>query len=1801
MIKRLAISAVVLLAAMQINAVPAYTGWQTKTQPDGSTLQVRLNGDEVYHYYTNEQGEMVQKDANGYWQVVEVTPSTDKIRAKRAASRYSNRRKVGGINLAPRGLFIMVNFADTKYQANNTQAEMDSMMNAVNYTYGTAYGSARKYFTDQSDGKYKPVFDVVGPVTLKKQASYYGSNDEDGNDMYPGDMVVEACKQAKSQFGVDFTKYDNDGNGAIDFVYIIYAGKGEADGGDDETIWPHNWNLVSARYYKNCTYTEEECKVDGLAINNYACSGELNGQSGERNGIGTLCHEFSHVLGLPDFYDTKYDSNYKNKRTPGKWDIMDAGSYNGDGCCPPNYSAYEKYFFGWTTPKNLGTEGQNVTLYAPASGKYQAYQMNAAGALQTVDTEGVNYYIENRQQTGWDKYLPGHGMIVWYVDYDADAWSSNVPNNTAMLPRYTIESATGFTVNIGSARDPFPGEAGVSTWAGLQGTPLQNIREEDGVVTLVYGDVFLGYTVNWAVDGEIVESKVYMNSGKDLDMPTVAVTPCEGMQLAGWTEEKDFHDPLVLPADLFTDATGKKVTEHVTYHAVFEQKKQTPPPSPVPTDTLFATRMVDFKPAPGQFVGTEWAKPGVDYVIGEEGRGVSLGGFGGYIVLEFGKPIVNDPHNPYGVDFIVNGNSFTGNEKGVWTEPGAVMVMKDENHNGLPDDTWYELAGSDYYLSTTKKNVTMTYYNPYYKGRHTIPYRMDDGTVGAVRTNNYHLQSYFPGDYAFGCDYDSVSYTGNLIRGCADLSAPSYIENYRATLFGYADNKGAVMHLARNPYTLQMERGGDGFDLDWAVDKDGNYVPLDTVQWIKIYTAMNQDGGWVGEYSTEVLFAERVVPDPEYVHRNYYAHYIGIPQLKAAVGQEVQYEGLLFRNGRPCKDGTPKWSLSTDSCGTIDQTGKFTPTHGGEVYVYFTQLAECNPKDTIVLAADTVRLQVVDLTGVVLEMEGHASKVLNDSTSLFVGEYTYIDAQSEDNIGDYLNGTRSNRFVYDTYTWTTTHPEIGTIENGLFHALKAGRTMLYAHSGINPALYDSILVIVREPVITVKSNPVVQSYKTPQCNYGVYDLFDASGATITIESAKAQGSKATVTLNGNDSIVMNFKKDNFGTEVVDFTLRAFKRTFDISLPFVYSEGDIHPADKKLLFVNGGVFGGKAQTTLKAYNIAEKTTSTLHTFDAHSVQDMAVDGAFAYVAAEDYIARFNTANGELAAIKYVQDTTVWDDGKGKSTYGLNNKMAVYRNWLLVTRQNSRQAPEDGYNVRVYNKTDLSLVTKIPVSDQATDIAIAGNKAYVMINGGHKGAASSMAVIDLQKLRLEKEIPMGEQGVNVSMLIAKGSTIYAIRRNNETMASAVLEFDTQTETFTEVATGLPVSDSSAPAAIDPMTGDSIMLASETGFVAYNTKSGETSDSEVMTTPTEGYIPMASTRDAETGKYYVAYGTWTGNGEGSIYNADFTSAGAFDGVGASPEAMAISPAIGRNDAPQPKQGRVRTEVLPLNEYNEWSMGKLIYKSSFTDAEDNLDNVYIKNWSRYADWITPDLTYTGGAKVVIRFPSEMVGKIEADSTVHIYAEAIDTYGANYEFEAYTITLRPAVYPIYAHPIADVTVQQDADDVTISLTDAFTWKKPNASASYLTFTKTVKGNTNEDLVSTTLDGDDLTLSFAEGKTGVADITIEQTGTYQQNPTARAYTKSATNTFRVTVQSIPSGVDDTHSGNMHGLVVYPNPFTDHLQANLTQTGTIRVYDLSGKCVEQVVGHTGLNTIHTQGWANGVYIIKFGDLIAKVVK
>ncbi len=472
-------------------AVPAYRGWVTKSQPDGTTITVRQGGDEFYHYWENEAGQQVRQDADGYWQVVGNSPTPATVAERRAsnpiyrskmaamdANGANGPARVGKLNLAPRGLVILVNFQNVSFRSANTLEAMTEMMNGASYSYGTGcVGSVKKYFSDQSNGQYVPTFDVVGPVTVSQNRAYYGGNDSNGDDKNPEAMILEACQLAYSQYSVNFSLYDNDNNGEVDFVYVIYAGDGEADGGADETIWPHN-------FYLQYAYTATQRTIGGKKINNYACSGELRGGSTTRNGIGTLCHEFGHVIGLPDYYDTNYGYNYKNNLTPGDWSVMDGGSYNNNGITPPNYSIYDKYYMGWCTPTNLHAAAE-ITMGTTYG---EGYQINNAGSLAAATATATQYYIENRQKSGWDSYLPGHGMIVWQVKYNSTAWTGNTPNNTANDPRYTVVSASGNAAVQGDLNDPFPGKGKKTSYTPFSQYPLLNITENttNGTISFIF-------------------------------------------------------------------------------------------------------------------------------------------------------------------------------------------------------------------------------------------------------------------------------------------------------------------------------------------------------------------------------------------------------------------------------------------------------------------------------------------------------------------------------------------------------------------------------------------------------------------------------------------------------------------------------------------------------------------------------------------------------------------------------------------------------------------------------------------------------------------------------------------------------------------------------------------------------------------------------------------------------------------------------------------------------------------------------------------------------------------------------------------------------------------------------------------------------------------------------------------------------------------------------------------------------------------------------------------------------------------
>ncbi len=452
-------------------AVKAYPFPITVTQPDGSKLTILLQGDEFHHYKTSEDGYLLKSNANGYLTYATVdsigTILESNIIARNAGnrtasdlqflkkinkaanllkaqskpmkskmqSRSTQPQKAYPLTGTPKSLVILVNFFDKSYVVPTPQVAYTNLLNQDGYSTNGGTGSARDYFLADSYGQFAPNFDVVGPFTLPQTLDFYGKNDASNNDTNPLQMIIDACTAANST--VDFTQYDTDNDGVIDNVFVYYAGFNEAEGAPANTIWPHRWGIYPKTLFPsdyNYSGTVASVTFDTKRVMDYACTSELRGTSGSNMcGIGTFSHEFGHVLGLPDFYDTSGTQN----NTLDYWEIMDAGAYNNQGRTPPTYSCYERFFLGWLTPQQVST-ASDLTLLPisqlktpPANKLNQSFLLSAT----THDLIGSNptpkefFMVEYRPKTGWDTYLPAEGMCIWHVDYDQTAWDNNEPNN----------------------------------------------------------------------------------------------------------------------------------------------------------------------------------------------------------------------------------------------------------------------------------------------------------------------------------------------------------------------------------------------------------------------------------------------------------------------------------------------------------------------------------------------------------------------------------------------------------------------------------------------------------------------------------------------------------------------------------------------------------------------------------------------------------------------------------------------------------------------------------------------------------------------------------------------------------------------------------------------------------------------------------------------------------------------------------------------------------------------------------------------------------------------------------------------------------------------------------------------------------------------------------------------------------------------------------------------------------------------------------------------------------------------------
>lgn len=530
-------------------AAKAHTALTTITQSDGSQLTIRLHGDEHFSWYsTADDVLLVQVGSNYYVAQVEedgtlkATPQLAHNAGERGTVEeqvINNQDKEKFLNLlnaepqalakpigtvtpayfphtgSPKALVILVEFQDVKFKTSDPVATFTHYLKGAgedapeannayvtNVTKGMVnHGSVSQYFNDMSQGKFTPQFDIVGPVTVKKNSAYYGSN-TGGTDANFKEMIAEACKNVSTN--VNFADYDQDNDGYIDLVYIIYAGYSESFGGNSaDCLWPKSGSATF-----NEPETNISLKLNGKMISRYGINNELNGTPKNwidgkplLNGIGLFCHEFSHTMGLPDLYPTVEASRVDNQN-PEYWDLMDGGEYTYNGYFPTPYSPWEMDVMGWTAPIELGDEAKQVSLNSYASDR-KAYKING---------ENDEYLlIQNIQTEGWwmgiTKAFKTTGMLVWRIDYPYTTVSlDNRLNNEISKPNVMIVPADGYVIsdyNHGDGKkwtdaqykeslkgDPFPGKVtellSVKLNKSTLKKPFYNIKETDGVITFDY-------------------------------------------------------------------------------------------------------------------------------------------------------------------------------------------------------------------------------------------------------------------------------------------------------------------------------------------------------------------------------------------------------------------------------------------------------------------------------------------------------------------------------------------------------------------------------------------------------------------------------------------------------------------------------------------------------------------------------------------------------------------------------------------------------------------------------------------------------------------------------------------------------------------------------------------------------------------------------------------------------------------------------------------------------------------------------------------------------------------------------------------------------------------------------------------------------------------------------------------------------------------------------------------------------------------------------------------------------------------
>lgn len=439
------------------NAVPAKKLQKVITLTNGTQVSVELRGDEYLSWWEGTDGTAYRATADeNVFEAFDLEAQKPAAAARRARAeqgrvarlaRVKNSLKgaddkmrgLGGDHITykgvKKGLVVLVDFKNKKFADGHDLEYYKNVINGKDFSDEEEgyVGSVRDYFLAQSNGQFELDFDVVGPVTMSKNSGYYGNDGAYQKDEKVYEMIKEACDGIQDK--VNLKDYDWDGDGEADQVFFLYAGLGQASGGSPGTIWPHESEL---RYWPCGVLSYSTGK-----INTYACANELQPETQGSSryisaGIGTICHEFSHCLGFADMYDTTGGGGYGMS----VFDVMDQGSYNGNGFVPCNYTAFERIYAGWV---------EAIELIDPATVKDMKSVSDYGRPFIMYNYKNTNEYflMENRQNTGWDKGLYGsNGLLIVHVNYVPLRWANNSVNSSAeKIQCCTVVNADGSREN----------------------------------------------------------------------------------------------------------------------------------------------------------------------------------------------------------------------------------------------------------------------------------------------------------------------------------------------------------------------------------------------------------------------------------------------------------------------------------------------------------------------------------------------------------------------------------------------------------------------------------------------------------------------------------------------------------------------------------------------------------------------------------------------------------------------------------------------------------------------------------------------------------------------------------------------------------------------------------------------------------------------------------------------------------------------------------------------------------------------------------------------------------------------------------------------------------------------------------------------------------------------------------------------------------------------------------------------------------------------------------------------------------